>query len=64
MRQIRLGFPSKKYKLVLFENTEDEVVSTIYKIDSDQPYAKVNNTKYYLTKDEIEHLRKMQHLFG
>lgn len=53
MRSIRIGVPSGKIKIVLFEGTEDEQICEVKSLKR-KPYALVSGVKYYLTQEEKE----------
>lgn len=59
MRSIRIGVPSGKAKLVLWENTEDEESFEIKSLKRGKPYVIAYGKKYELTDEEIECLEKM-----
>lgn len=60
MRTIRIGIPSGKAKMVLWEGTDDEEVFEIKSLNRGIPYVMAYGVKYELTKEEIENLRIMQ----
>lgn len=60
MRSIRIGIPSGKAKMTLWENTEDEETFEIKSLKRGIPYVMAYGTKYELTEEEIKHLRYMQ----
>lgn len=60
MRKIRVGIPSGKAKMVMFEGTEDEESFEIKSLKRGTPYIMAYGVKYELTEEEIEHLRTMQ----
>ena len=60
MRSIRIGIPSGKAKMVLWEGTEDEKSFEIKSLKRGIPYVIAYGIKYELTEEEIKHLRQMQ----
>ena len=60
MRSIRVGVPSGKAKLVMWEGTEEEESFEIKSIKRGTPYIIAYGVKYELTEEEINHLRMMQ----
>ena len=60
MRTIRVGVPSGKAKMILWEGTDDEELFEIKSLKRGTPYVIAYGVKYELTKEEIEHLRYMQ----
>ena len=58
MRSIRIGFPSGKCKLVLWEGTEDECAYPI-KAPKTKPYVEACGKKYFLTSEEKAQLDKL-----
>lgn len=58
MRSIRIGVPSCKAKLVMWENTEDEKAFEIKDIKT-KPYVLAYGVKYYLDEEEIKFLQTM-----
>ena len=60
MRSIRIGVPSGKAKMVLWEGTEDEGSFEIKSLQRGIPYVIAHGVKYELTEEEIKHLRYMQ----
>lgn len=60
MRSIRIGVPSGKVRMVLFEGTEDEESFEIKQLKRGIPYVMAYGVKYELTNEEIKHLRYMQ----
>ena len=59
MRKIRVGVPSGKAKMVMWEGTEDEESFEIKSLKRGIPYIIAYGIKYELT-EEINHLRMMQ----
>ena len=60
MRSIKIGMPSGKAKITLWENTEDEKTFEIKSLKRGTPYVIAYGTKYELTEEEIKHLQYMQ----
>ena len=60
MRSIRIGVPSGKAKMVLWEGTEDEKSFEIKSLKRGIPYVIAYGIKYELAEEEIKHLRQMQ----
>ena len=60
MRKIRVGVPSGKAKMVMWEGTEDEESFEIKSIKHGTPYIMAYGVKYELTEEEIHHLRMLQ----
>lgn len=60
MRTIRVGVPSSKAKMVMWEGTEDEENFEIKSLKRGTPYIMAYGVKYELTEEEINHLRMMQ----
>lgn len=60
MRSIRIGIPSGKAKMTLWEDTEDEESFEIKSLKRDTPYVIAYGIKYELTKEEIKYLRQIQ----
>ena len=60
MRSIRIGVPSGKAKITLWEGTEDEESFEIKSLKRGVPYFLVYGIKHELTDEEIKHLRLMQ----
>ena len=60
MRSIRVGVPSGKAKMVMWEGTEDEESFEIKSLQRGTPYVIAYGVKYELTEEEIKHLRYMQ----
>lgn len=58
MRSIRMGIPSGKLKMVLFEGTEDEEAFEIKSLKR-TPYVNAYGTKYYLSDEEIQAVKKL-----
>ena len=59
MRNIRVGVPSGKAKMVMWEGTENEESFEIKSLNRGIPYIMAYGVKYELT-EEINHLRMMQ----
>lgn len=64
MRSIRIGVPSGKAKMTLWEGTEDEQSFEIKSLKRGTPYVMAYGVKYELTKEEINNLRLMQKIIG
>ena len=62
MRSIRMGVPSGKLKMTLFEGTEDEETFEIKSLKRGVPYVTAYGTKYYLTNEEIQVAKKLLQL--
>ena len=62
MRSIRMGVPSGKLKMTLFEGTEDEETFEIKSLRRGVPYVTDYGTKYYLTNEEIQAAKKLLQL--
>ena len=60
MRSIRIGVPSGRVKMVLWEGTEDENSFEIKSLQRGIPYVIAYGVKYELTEEEIKQLRYMQ----
>ena len=60
MRKIRVGVPSGKAKMVMWEGTEDEESFEIKSLKRGTPYIMAYGIKYELKEEEINHLRLMQ----
>lgn len=60
MRSIRVGVPSGKAKMVMWEGTEDEESFEIKASKSGAPYVMAYGAKYELTEEEINYLHHMQ----
>ena len=60
MRTIKIGVPSGKAKMTLWENTEDEETFEIKSLSRGTPYVVAYGVKYELTKEEIGYLKNMQ----
>ena len=60
MRKIRVGVPSGKAKMVLWEGTEDENSFEIKSLQRGTPYVIAYGVKYELTEGEINQLRMLQ----
>lgn len=60
MRSIKVGVPSGKAKMVLWEGTEEEESFEIKSLKRGTPYVIAYGIKYELTGEEIKHLRYMQ----
>ena len=60
MREIRVGVPSGKAKMVMWEGTEDEERFDIKSLKRGAPYVIAYRVKYELTEEEINSLRLMQ----
>lgn len=59
MRSIRIGVPSGKAKMTLWEGTEEEESFEIKSLKRGTPYVVAYGVKYELTEEEINHLRYM-----
>lgn len=64
MRSIRIGVPSGKAKLVLFEGTEEEEAFEIKSLKRGIPYVTAYGIKYELTDEEINYLKSMKKFFS
>ena len=64
MRSIKIGVPSGKAKMTLWENTEDEETFEIKSLKRGTPYVVAYGKRYELTTEEIGYLRNMQKLFN
>lgn len=64
MRSIKIGVPSGKAKMTLWENTEDEESFEIKSLKRGTPYVMAYGIKYELTEEEVKYLRNMQQLIG
>ena len=62
MRSIRMGVPSGKLKMTLFEGTEYEETFDIKSLRRGVPYVTAYGTKYYLTTEEIQAAKKLLQL--
>lgn len=62
MRSIRMGVPSGKLKMTLFEGTEDEETFEIKSLKRGVPYVTAYGTKYYLSNEEIQVVKKLLQL--
>ena len=62
MRSIRMGVPSGKLKMTLFEGTEDEETFEIKSLRRGVHYVTAYGTKYYLTNEEIQAAKKLLQL--
>ena len=62
MRSIRMGFPSGKVKMVMFEGTEDEEAFEVKSLQRGTPYILAYGTKYYLSNEEIQMAKKLLQL--
>lgn len=60
MRSIRIGVPSGKAKMILWEGTDDEESFEIKSLKRDTPYVVAYGVKYELTEEEVKHLKNMQ----
>lgn len=60
MRTIKIGIPSGKAKMTLWEGTEDEESFEIKSSKHNIPYVIAYGIKYELTEDEIKYLRFIQ----
>ncbi|MBQ8279530.1 MAG: hypothetical protein IJZ23_06785 [Roseburia sp.] len=60
MRKIRVGVPSGKAKMVMWEGTEDEESFEIKSLKRGTPYVMAYGIKYELTEEEVSNLRLMQ----
>lgn len=60
MRSIRIGIPSGKAKMTLWEGTEDEETFEIKSLKRGTPYIIAYGIKYELTEEEIKYLRQIQ----
>ena len=60
MRSIKIGVPSGKAKMTLWENTEDEETFEIKSLKRGIPYVMAYGKKYELTEEEIKHLQYMK----
>ena len=60
MRSIRIGVPSGKAKLVLWQGTEEEEAFEIRSAKRGVPYVMAYGIRYELTEEEIQQLRLMQ----
>lgn len=59
MRSIRVGIPSGKIKMVMFEGTEDEESYVVKSLKRGTPYIVACGTKYYLSKEETDAAKKL-----
>ena len=64
MRSIKIGVPSGKAKMTLWENTEDEESFEIKSLKRGTPYVMAYGIKYELTEEEVKYLRNMQQIIG
>ncbi len=64
MRSIRIGVPSGKAKLVLFEGTEEEEAFEIKSLKRGIPYVIAYGIKYELSDEEINCLKSMKKFFS
>ncbi len=64
MRSIRIGVPSGKAKLVLFEGTEEEEAFEIKSLKRGIPYVIAYGIKYELSDEEINCLKSMKNFFS
>ena len=64
MRSIKIGVPSGKAKMTLWENTEDEESFEIKSLKRGTPYVMAYGIKYELTEEEAKYLRNMQQIIG
>ena len=62
MRSIRIGIPSSKVKMVMFEGTEDEEAFEVKSLQRGTPYIVAYGTKYYLSNEEIQMAKKLLQL--
>ena len=62
MRSIRIGIPSGKIKMVMFEGTEDEEAFEVKSLQRGTPYIVAYGVKYYLSKEEIQMAKKLLQL--
>lgn len=62
MRSIRIGVPSGKVKMIMWEGTEDEEVFEVKSLKRGTPYIKAYGVKYELTEEEISYIKKMQNI--
>lgn len=62
IRSIVVSFPSRKFKMVLWEGTEDEESFEIKSLKRGKPYVQAYGIKYYLTDEEIKVANSMARL--
>lgn len=62
MRPIKVGVPSNKIKMTLWEGTEDEQDFIVKCLKSNSPYVTAYGVQYYLTKEEIEQVNLLRGL--
>lgn len=60
MRSIRIGVPSGKAKMALWEGTEDEEWFEIKLLKNGTPYVKAYGVRYELTEEERNNLQSMK----
>ena len=63
-RSIKVGVPSGKAKMIMWEGTEEEESFEIKSLKRGTPYIMAYGVKYELTEEEINHLRMMQQVVG
>lgn len=62
MRSIKMGVPSGKIKIVMFEGTEDEEAFEVRSLKRGKPYVVAYGNKYYLSYEEIQAIKKLLQL--
>ena len=60
MRSIKIGMPTGKAKMTLWEGTEDEESFEIKSLKRGTPYVVAYGIKYELTKEEVKYLKNIQ----
>lgn len=64
MRSIRIGVPSGKVKMIMWEGTEDEEEFEVKSLKRGTPYIKAYGVKYELTEEEISYIKKMKNIIS
>lgn len=60
-RKIRIGVPSGKVKMALWEGTEDEEFFVVKAIKN-KPYVEAYGNKYFLTEEETKTMQQLMKL--
>ena len=64
MRSIRIGVPSGKVKMIMWEGTEDEEIFEVKSLKRGTPYINAYGIKYELTQEEINYIKKLQNIIN
>lgn len=62
MREISIGFPSRKVYMCLWQDTEDEEKFEVKSLKRGKPYVLAYGVKYYLTDKEIRFINQVLHI--